>query len=745
MTASNDISRPIPFEQIAHYPLPGAATPVQVAFSPGDLVLTWLHSPERTLNRRLFARSVERLDAEAVEVPVHAASVSEEDLPLEERLRRERTREVGVGITSVLWAERADVLLVPTADTLYVIDGLEAAVAAGDPPPAARAAVRSPRLPFVDPRLSPDGSLVTFVLGGDLYVARTGGEAASEDEFVRLTSSATEGITNGLAEFVAQEEMDRAHGTWWSPDSAWIVYTEVDERHIPIYRIVHQGSDAVGPAAQEDHRYPFAGAANAIVRLGVVPAAGGETVWMETGDPDQYLARVDWMPDGGLMAQLESRDQAQLDVVSFDPATRARSYLHSEVHSVWINLHDDFRPLVYGQEAGSWTWSSERSGHRHLELRSASGALVRVLTSGDWDVDRLEGIDEECATAWFTGTLHGATERHLYGVRLAGGDVERVTSQPGYHDVVLDHGGGLFVDRHSSLDGPPTLTLRSLRDGQPLATIFDDRDPRIDELALEAPELTTLLADDGTELNALVYRPAGSGPFPTVVSVYGGPHVQRVVNGWGPTVDMRAQALRRRGYLVLVVDNRGSARRGLEFEAPLRHRMGSIEVEDQVAGVRWAVEQGITQADRVGIYGWSYGGYMTLMCLAKAADVFRAGVAGAPVTHYDGYDTHYTERYMGTPADNPEGYESSSVMAHVDGLTGDLLLVHGLIDENVHFRHTARLINALVRAGRSYELLLFPDERHLPRREEDRAFMEREVSRFLERALGEPHGTSTDA
>jgi dipeptidyl-peptidase-4 len=208
---------------------------------------------------------------------------------------------------------------------------------------------------------------------------------------------------------------------------------------------------------------------------------------------------------------------------------------------------------------------------------------------------------------------------------------------------------------------------------------------------------------------------------------------------------MRAQALRRRGYLVLVVDNRGSARRGLVFEAPLRHLTGHVEVADQVAGVRWAVSAGLTDPGRVAVYGWSYGGYMALMCLARAGDVFRAGVAGAPVTAWDGYDTHYTERYMGTPEDNADGYAASSVLTHLDGMTGDLLLVHGLIDENVHFRHTARLINALVRAGRSYELLLFPDERHLPRREEDRAFMEREVSRFLERALGEPHGSPTDA
>ncbi len=242
----------------------------------------------------------------------------------------------------------------------------------------------------------------------------------------------------------------------------------------------------------------------------------------------------------------------------------------------------------------------------------------------------------------------------------------------------------------------------------------------------------------GVTLFGTVYRPPaifGDGPFPTIVSVYGGPHAQRVTNSWALTVDMRAQYLAGQGFLVFKLDNRGSARRGLAFEASIKHNMGDVEVADQVDGVRWLVEQGLADPARVGIYGWSYGGYMAAMCLARAGDAFQVAVAGAPVTHWDGYDTCYTERYMGLPQTNPDGYKASSVMHHLDKMTGKLLLVHGLIDENVHFRHTARLINGLIAAGKRYDLLLFPDERHMPRKADGRLYMEEQIADYFKKHL----------
>jgi dipeptidyl-peptidase-4 len=359
---------------------------------------------------------------------------------------------------------------------------------------------------------------------------------------------------------------------------------------------------------------------------------------------------------------------------------------------------------------------------------------VCPLTEDAWVVDEIVAVDEAERQVYFLGTRDSPTERHLYAVPLAGGEPHRISHEPGMHTVVADHACRRFVDVHSALNRPPAVTLRSLVDGEVIDTIYDKRDPRIDALGLEPPEIVTLQNRDGITLHGAIYRPSlelGPGPYPTIVSVYGGPSVQRVTNSWQMTADLRAQNLSRLGYLVFVLDNRGSARRGLDFEAAIKHRMGHVEVQDQVDGVRWLINCGLVDPDRIGIYGWSYGGYMAAMCLAREPDIFRVAVAGAPWVHPDGYDTHYTERYLGTPASNPRGYRESSVSHHVEGIRGRLLLVQGLIDENVHFRHTARLINALVRARKPYDLLLFPDERHMPRRLEDRIYMEERIRDYI--------------
>jgi dipeptidyl-peptidase-4 len=353
-------------------------------------------------------------------------------------------------------------------------------------------------------------------------------------------------------------------------------------------------------------------------------------------------------------------------------------------------------------------------------------------------------LDEAAQKLWFLATKEDPRERHLYEVGLDGQGLRKLSQAPGVHGAVIDRDHAYWIDIHSNPELPPTVELRSLADGQVLRTLHPPSpeavDPRIAKLELEPPKFVELTAADGeTTLYGAIYQPDpsvhGPGPYPTVVSVYGGPHAQRVSKSWGMTVDLRAQYLRDNGYLVFKLDNRGSAWRGLAFEGALRHDMGNAEVLDQVAGVEWLVGQGLTDPKRVAIYGWSYGGYMAAMALARAPQTFHVAVAGAPVTHWDGYDTHYTERYMGLPQENPEGYEVSSVMAHVDDIEGELLLVHGLIDENVHFRHTARLINALIGAGKDYELQLYPDERHMPRKLEDRVYMERRIFAFLRENL----------
>jgi dipeptidyl-peptidase-4 len=721
-----------PIEEVSHYPLPGMAIPANLKFSPDDKFISYLLSPDQTLVNELCAFQPDS-GKHITLVSAGEPGDTEENITLEETLRRERVRTLILGITQYDWADNHH-LLIPIQGDLYVKD------ICSDP---LRKVFDSHGQAALSPTCSPNGEWIAFVQEAELFITPVNG-----GEPRQLTCGARQSVkTHGLAEFIAQEEMGREQGYWWSPDSQSIAFAEVDETHIPSYPILHQGQTVFDEIAQENHRYPFTGKSNARVRLGVVSIQGvHEPVWMditsELPDPiDYYLARVNWFPDGNLLVQVENRSQNELYLIEIDPQTGHNRLIHKEVNPVWINLHDIFTPLkkVEGGKPGRFIWASEKSGFRHLVLVDRRDGIIRTLTSGEWIVDALLGVDEDRGLVYFTGALDGPTECRVYSVPLEGGEPRCLTSQPGIHKATLDHACRRFVDVHHSLRQPPTVTLRSLEDGSLLADIYSQTDPRLAQLELKPPELVSLQNRHGDRLYGAIFYPAdvskSKKPYPLIVSVYGGPQFQSVTNGWNVTVSMRAQYLSSLGFMVFMLDNRGSSRRGLGFEGVIKNNLGRLEVEDQVDGVRWLVEQKLADPAHVGIYGWSYGGYLSAMCLGQAPEVFRAAVAGAPVTNFDGYDTHYTERYMGKPQDNPERYATSSVMNYLENISGSLMLVHGLIDENVHFRHTARLINALIKARKRYTLLLFPDERHMPRKLHDRVFMEENIRDFFIKEL----------
>ncbi|MGI8916629.1 MAG: DPP IV N-terminal domain-containing protein [Chloroflexota bacterium] len=711
-------------DDVARYPLPGMAIPSDLAFSADDRCVTYLWSAEGNLTKQLYALDLASGEQRLL-LAAQGGGTTDQNVTPEEALRRERQRQRAHGVTQYTWAAHADRLIVPLPDGLYLLDGLDA---------VPRLLVGGSGGPIIDPQPSPDGRLVAFVRDDELYVVpATGGPPYQVTQGAR-----GQGKAHGLAEYIAQEEMGRLHGHWWSDDGAMLAFTEVDESEIPLYRIVHQGKDGVGEGAQEDHRYPFAGGANARVRLGVVGAGGGDPVWLDhTCWPHEYLARVDWSPNGALYVQVQNREQNELALLRYDVASGTGRVLLIERSDIWINLHDMFRPL----QDGGFLWASERSGFQHLYRYDDSGQQGQALTAGAWMVEAVIHVDEQQRLVFFTATRDSVLERHLHTVSLdAEGETapRRLTSGAGMHAVVADHSGKQFIEVYQTLTTPPIVMLRSLADGSALRTVFDRPDPRVAQLSLQPPDLVTVLSRDGVALHGALYRPPssfGPGPFPTIVSVYGGPHAQMVSRSWTMMVQMRAQYLRSLGFLVFTLDNRGSARRGLAFEGAIKRHLGNVEVDDQVDGVRWLVHAGFADPQRVGIYGWSYGGYMAALCLLKAPETFQAAVAGAPVTSWDGYDTHYTERYMGTPQSNPAGYAGSSVLQHVAGLRGHLMLVHGLVDENVHFRHTARLINALIAARKPYDLLLFPNERHMPRAMADRVYTEERIAAFFRRRL----------
>ena len=702
---------------IVRLPPPGFVLPGGFGFGPDGSVLTYLADLEGGLNHALLARVPGEADPLVLARSTEADSATE--YSHEEQMARERRRQRATGVTSYCWAQSANRILVPVTGGLDVIDMDEPRT------PHRHRVATADAGPHTDAQISADGKLVAFSKDGDIWALDVDSSKARQITF----GAAAAGVRRGIAEYIAAEELDRKSGLWISPDARHIAFCEVDDSGVAEIKI----------GDREKHRFPFAGAANARVRVGVVTSTGGpgEPVWLDTGDdPDIYVARVGWEPGGHVCVQILSRDQRSLDLLRFDPATGARTGLLTDTSDTWINLHDLWQPL----RDGSFVWASERGGFMQLELHEAEGSLIRQLTEGDWIVTSLCRVDQERRVVYVVATEAGPLERHLYRVGLDDASLERVTDTPGVHEIVMDATCSRFVDTHSSTTAPPSVTLKSVLPQHDESVLSGASDTRITTMGLAAPEIVALPASDGTTLYGAVYEPSTPRPHPTVVAVYGGPHVQLVTESWTLTANMRAQHLRQLGFCVLILDNRGSFNRGVAFESAICSRLGNIELDDQVAGVKHLVATGIADPARVGIYGWSYGGYMALIALARRPDLFRCAVAGAPVVDWRDYDTAYTERYLGTPTANSAGYEQSGVGAYLGTLAafGDerpLLVIHGDHDENVHFSHSEKLVAALTAHDIAHEFMPLTGERHMPRDDAKRAAIEDRVEKFLRSAL----------
>ncbi|KAJ1259382.1 hypothetical protein BS78_10G150300 [Paspalum vaginatum] len=689
------VDLPLPVEEIIRYPLPGYEAPMGLSFSPDDRRVAFLFSPDGTLHCRLFVFDTSDGRQKLLFAPPDGSGLQEGNLCAEERLRRERAREQGLGVTYYEWRFGSDSgrdgIVVPLPSGVYFQN-----FRGSEPELKLKS---SPSSPIIDPHLSPCGCMIAFIKDDELYSLEF-----SDGEIRQLSFGAREsGKIHGLAEYIAQEEMERKMRFWWSPDSENLAFTEVDSSEVPLYRVMHQGKNCVGPIAQEDHPYPFAGEANAKVRLG------------PNGREEEYLARVNWMHNNALAVQVLNRDHTKLKLLKCDVTTGKREVLLEEKHNVWVTIHDCFTPLYKGANSkypDAFIWASEKTAFGHLYLHDKYGTCLGPLTQGNWMVDQVVAINECTELVYFTGTLDGPLESHLYVTNLYPDwslplqTPKRLTHGTGWHSVIIDHQLLRFIDVHESSKSPPVISLCALFDGSVIITIYQPVTvPLLMKLQQLSPETIQISAKDGTTLYANI------------------------------TVDMRAQYLWNKGVLVWKLDNRGTARRGLKFEGQLKHNVGRVDAEDQLTGAEWLMERGLSIRGHIGLHGWSYGGFLLAMCLARFPDVFSCAVAGAPVTAWDGYDTFYTEKYMGLPSENKDVYEFASIMHHVKNLKGKLLLVHGTIDENVHFRHTARLINSLIAARKPYDMLIFPDERHMPRGICDRIYMEERIQEFLDRNL----------
>jgi dipeptidyl-peptidase-4 len=640
-----------------------------------------------------------------------------------EKARRERQRTAALsGIVDYQWSADGHTLLFPLGGELYLYD-LDKSGSA-----AVRQLTHGEGF-ATDPKLSPKGGFVSFVRDRDLWtIDLADGKAA------RLTSDASETIANGVAEFVADEEMDRHTGYWWAPDDSAIAFTRTDESQVPV-----QKRSEIYPDRTEvvEQRYPSAGDPNALIKLGVVSPKGGAPRWLDLGpNPDIYLARVDWTADSQRVAfQVQSRDQRRLDLIAADLRSGRQSTLLTERSDTFVNLNDQLDFL----DNGDFVWGSERSGFDHLYLYDRDGKLKRQLTDGAWMVEDLQGVDEQKGVAYFSGTRDSVIERQLYSVPLAGGAITKLSTAPGMHRFTFSENNAVYVDNWSNEKTPPQSELHSA-DGKLLKVLAPNEikpgHPYYPYLAAHRPiRYGTLRASDGQDLQYSLVTPAGFDEhrkYPVVVNVYGGPGAgQEVTRSWSAGY---TQYLAQNGYLVFSLDNRGTARRGVKFVDPIYRHMGGVEVEDQVRGLDYLATLPYVDSKRIGVTGWSYGGYMTLMLLAKHSDRYACGVAGAPVTDWATYDSHYSEHYMDNPKANADGYRDSAVFAHLDGLTSPLLLEHGMADDNVLFVNSTRLMSALQKRGIVFELMTWPGAKH-GLRGPDKLHQLRTTTAFLNRCL----------
>ena len=703
------------FERVFASPDLNGASPRQAKLSPDGRYLTLLR------NR---ADDTERYDLWAFDRQTGEWSMlldsekfaTGKELSEEEKMQRERARIANLkGIVSYQWASDGKSLLVPLEGDLYLarLDG-------------EIVRLTDTEETELNATLSKTGERVAFVRDRQLWVENVGEEARPitprED---------SEAIRWGEAEFIAQEEMGRNQGFWWGPGDKRIVVQRFDESGVKTVTRAAIGADGTRVYEQ---RYPFAGSANAIVQFFVMDPDGQNRVEIDLGDEtDIYVPRVDWAPDGSLYIQRQNRAQTELDMLKVDPATGAISLVFTEkaaIDDYWLNLGSDYRWL----KDGSLIWWSERDGYGHL-YRFADGNWQQ-LTSGDWVVTGLVGVDESAGRLFFTGTKDDVLASQVYSLELANpGSITRLTDPSFVNSAQMDKDGqSLFISR-SNDDTPPQSYLADAS-GNRLAWVMEnalDADhPYTPFLASHRPtQYGTIRAEDGTELYWEMVTPEmePGKKYPVFFHHYGGPGPQRVQKGWDGAVK---QAIADRGYIWFMLDNRGSANRGVVFEQPIYRRMGEVEVRDQKAGAEYLKTLPFVDPDKIAIDGWSYGGYMTLKQLQADPGFYAAGISGAPVARWELYDTHWTERYMGTPQDNAAGYASASTIPDATKISDPLLLIHGMADDNVVLDHTTEMAAALQKENRPFEMMLYPGFGHGVRGEKISPHVWNTRFRFLE-------------
>ena len=660
--------------------------PQQAVMTPDGRTVLYVRSGARDTALGLFAFDVASGRERALAAPEAAGAA----LSVEEKARRERARMTLSGITDFALSQDGKTILVSEAGRL------------GTVPLAGGAEKRLAGDGWIAPELSPDGRFVAAVRGNDLHVVDL---ASGVDR--PLTSGGSETLTHGLPEFVASEELDREDGAWWSPDGRTLLYEESDTSGVEPHWIADPGHPARAPV---EFRYPAAGTANARVRLGLVGRGGGATRWVDwDGGAFPYLVRVVWPEGRGkLTLVVMNRAQTEQRLLTVDPATGRSKTLLVEKDAAWIDTSPGVewktQALPRWMEDGSgFFWATDAGGTWRLGLYRADGALDHWVTPASMNVLSLDDVDVRGGTATvLAAEAADATDAGVYRVGLRSGAVSAVATEPGQHEARFGRGEhGMFVDRFDAADGRAVSLVRDAN-GRVQGTVPSE--------AAVPPAVHVTFEEADGRFDAALVRPSGfvaGARYPVVLSVYAGPEVKVVLRT--PRAFVEDQCLADRGFVVVSLDGRGTPLHGHDWERAIKNDLVDVPLADQVAGLE-ALGRAHPEMDlsRAGVTGWSFGGFMTAMATLRRPDLFKVGVAGAPPVEWEDYDTAYTERYLGTPAGNPGAYRVSEVTRYAAGLARPLLIIHGLTDDNVYFVNSFKLTEALLKAGKPYDLLLLP-------------------------------------
>ncbi|MBC7448940.1 MAG: S9 family peptidase [Hymenobacteraceae bacterium] len=560
---------------------------------------------------------------------------------------------------------------------------------------------------------SPDGERVAFVRQNNLYYVDVAG---GQEHKVTEDGTVNQRI-NGALDWVYEEEFEFAVGFGWSPDGGKLAFYTFDESRVPEYAMQQWGK--LYPTSYL-YKYPKAGEVNSVVGVKVFDLVSGKTTTLDTGkEPDQYLPRMKWTQNANLVAvQRLNRLQNKLELLHCNATTGKSDVVLTETDKAYVEVGND---LTYLKDGKNFVWSSERDGYQHLYLYALDGKKSQQLTKGAWDVTDFHGVDEARGLVYYAAAETHPRERQLYRIDLSGKNKTRLSQGAGTHEGAFSPTFSYYFDTHGSFGTPPVTTLFDATGKAPrqIKVVEDNAalKTRLAQFTLSPVEFieVPLPGDEKLKLNGWMLKPTNfdaTKKYPAILYVYGGPGSQTGQDDWAGPNYFWFQLLAEQGYVIISVDNRGTGARGAAFKKSTYANLGKLEIQDQMDVARWAGSQAYIDKARIGMWGWSYGGYMTSLAMTKGADLFKTGVAVAPVTNWRFYDTVYTERFLKTPQENPAGYDENSPVSHAGKLKGNFLMIHGTGDDNVHFQNAVALEDALIKANKQFTSFYYPNRNH---------------------------------